>query len=228
VTEYLAIELNRILKKTVHDPRSINEVLISRSNADIVNINVAYANRFQTTLKSAIESRISGSERKLLSQLSNGVRSDNSSPIDQSLVDSDVVALYNAGRGSDDNVFINIFAARSYNHLKLVFSKYSTQYGRAIETVITSAFGGDFAIILLDIVEYSNSKIGYLAKQLFLSMDGPGTRDHSLIRLIISRCEIDLGDIKTEYQRRYGRSLADAVSSETSRYYRKSLLALVA
>ena len=66
------------------------------------------------------------------------------------------------GRGSDDNVFINIFAARSYNHLKLVFSKYSTQYGRAIETVITSAFGGDFAIILLDIGKLSKYLKAYL------------------------------------------------------------------
>lgn len=68
-------------------------------------------------------------------------------------------------------------------------------------------------MLLIDlIVQYTKNKVTYLAQQLFLTMDGAGTRDHSLIRLIISRCEIDLGDIKLEYQRIYGRSLSTDVS----------------
>lgn len=45
VTDYLAIELKRIFDKSEIDARSVNEVLISRSNSDVANINLAFINR---------------------------------------------------------------------------------------------------------------------------------------------------------------------------------------
>lgn len=231
VTEYLAVELKRILDKLVEsDADSIQEVLISRSNADIGYINQAYANRYQRTLKSVIESKYFGSVKNLLSQLSNGARVDNSSPVDQSLVNSDVTDLYDAGEGTigtNENVFVNIFATRSYNHLNQVYAAYASRVGKTMESTIRSEFSGDIENLLLDIIQYSKNKITYLAQRLHYTMDGAETLDHSLMRLIIGRCEIDLGDVKVEYQRMYGRSLTSDVSGDTTGDYKKALLALI-
>lgn len=42
-------------------------------------------------------------------------------------------------------------------------------------------------------------------------MKGLGTNDRQLIRLVVSRCEVDMVEIKREYQAKYGESLADAI-----------------
>lgn len=62
---------------------------------------------------------------------------------------------------------------------------------------------------------------------MYESMKGVGTRDDDLIRLLVSRAEIDLALIKAEYKRIYGKSLYDVVKSELSGDYEKLFLALI-
>lgn len=47
----------------------------------------------------------------------------------------------------------------------------------------------------------------FFAKELHEAMREMGTRDKAIIRLVVSRSEIDLGNIKLEYQKLYDRTL---------------------
>lgn len=58
-------------------------------------------------------------------------------------------------------------------------------------------------------------------------MEGAGTRDDDLIRLTVSRSEVDLEDIKDEFQKLYSKELAKVVESETSGDYKKALIKLI-
>ena len=68
----------------------------------------------------------------------------------------------------------------------------------------------NFSFFLL--VECVQSPAAFFAKRLHDSIAGMGTDDTSLIRLIVSRSEIDLGTIKDEYERMYNKTLLSAVN----------------
>lgn len=60
-------------------------------------------------------------------------------------------------------------------------------------------------------VEYIQCPAVYFANQLHRAVGGSRTDDQTLIRIIISRCEIDLVDIKKEYKRLHKKSLKNDI-----------------
>ena len=68
---------------------------------------------------------------------------------------------------------------------------------------------------------------GFVLQMLYWSMKGIGTNDDALIRVIVTRAEIDLRAIRMEFQHLYNENLEDMISSDTSGSYKRFLLALV-
>lgn len=60
-------------------------------------------------------------------------------------------------------------------------------------------------------VECVQSPAAFFAKCLYRAMEGVGTNDTALIRIVVSRSEIDLNDIKREFERIYDRTLLSAI-----------------
>ena len=66
----------------------------------------------------------------------------------------------------------------------------------------------------------------YLAETLYYAMKGAGTDDHTLIRVVVSRSEIDLYNIRKEFRKNFGTSLYSMIKGDTSGDYKKTLLLL--
>ncbi|KAK0575311.1 hypothetical protein LWI29_037110 [Acer saccharum] len=64
-------------------------------------------------------------------------------------------------------------------------------------------------------------------KVLRKAMRGLGTDDSTLIWIVATRTELDMHHIKVEYKKKYGKTLNDAIHSETSGHYRTFLLSLI-
>uniref|UniRef100_U3FDF2 Annexin n=1 Tax=Micrurus fulvius TaxID=8637 RepID=U3FDF2_MICFL len=228
LTLYDVEELRRAMKGAGTDEGCLIEILASRTNEEMRRINDTYHRQYKTTLEKDIASDTSSKFQRVLVSLSTGNR-DESSHVDQGLAQEDAKILYEAGEnkwGTSEGQFITILCSRSRSHLLKVFDEYKKIAKKDITESIKSEMSGDLEDALLAIVKCMRNKPAYFAERLYTSMKGLGTDDNTLIRLMVSRCEIDMIDIKAEFKRMYGKSLYSFIKGDTSGDYRKVLLLL--
>ncbi|XP_053257356.1 annexin A4 isoform X1 [Podarcis raffonei] len=228
ITLYDVQELKRAVKGAGTDEGCLIEILASRTNPEIRRINETYKHQYGVSLEEDIVSDTSSMLRRVLVSLSTGNR-DESSYVDEGLAVQDAQCLYEAGEnrwGTDEAQFMSILCSRSRNHLLRVFDDYRKIANKDITESIKSEMSGDLEDALLAIVNCIRNRHAYFAERLYKSMKGLGTNDDTLIRVMVSRCEIDMIDIKAEFKRMYGKSLYSFIKGDTSGDYRKVLLLL--
>ncbi len=74
---------------------------------------------------------------------------------------------------------------------------------------------------------YSHVLSWFFFQELSTALGEEGTDDDTLIRVIISRCEIDMQYIKLEFANESKKSLDEAIGRNTSGNYRNFLLTLI-
>ncbi|MEE6459378.1 hypothetical protein FKM82_000614 [Ascaphus truei] len=226
--EFDAHELKFATKGLGTSENILTEILASRNNKEIREINKVYKEAFKTDLAKDITSDTSGDFQKALLALAKGDRSEDAR-VNEELVDNDARALYDAGekrKGTDVTVLITILTTRSFPHLQKVFQRYTKYSKHDMNKALDLELKGDIESCLTAIVKCAASKSAFFAEKLNLSMKGSGTRDKDLIRVMVSRSEIDMNEIKVHYKRLYGKTLRQAILDDTKGDYETILLAL--
>jgi len=210
------------------DEETLVEVLCSRSQEEVALIASAYAVDYGNSLEDDIKSETSGPLLRLLVLTLQGVREERS--FNPSKAAEQAATLYGAGEaklGTDEDAFVEILSHIGQRQAFLVFEEYKKVSGRTIEQAIKDEISGELLKGLLALVKTLNNRPQYFAERLEEAMKGWGTDDSALIRIIVSRCEIDLGNIKQEYELLYGKTLLSAVKSECGGDYQQALLTLI-
>ncbi|KMZ69615.1 Annexin [Zostera marina] len=222
-----------IVMKALHndsvDLQAAIEVICSRTPSQIQVFKQTYYMKFGYQLEYDVQQLASGDLEKLLLTHITTMRYEGPE-VDPNMVERDGRDLYKAGEkrfGTDEMAFIHIFCTRSSAHLAAVASYYHNTYGNSLEKALKSETSGNFEFALLTILRTAINPAAFFAKRLRKSMKGIGTTDSMLIRIVVSRTEIDMQYIKMEYQKKYKKPLSEAIHSETSGQYRAFLLALV-
>ncbi|XP_073729142.1 annexin A11a isoform X1 [Misgurnus anguillicaudatus] len=226
--QFDAYELKEAIKGAGTDEACLIEILSSRSNAEIREINQVFKTENKKSLEDAIRGDTSGHFQRLLVALCQGNR-DERDTVDISLAKQDAQALYQAGEGklgTDESKFNAILCARSKPHLRAVFNEYQQMCGRTLEKSIEREMSGDLEGGMLAVVKCIRNTPAYFAERLYKAMRGAGTKDRTLIRIMVTRSEVDMLDIRQEYMKLYGKSLYTAISGDTSGDYKKILLKL--
>ncbi|XVE85562.1 hypothetical protein DITRI_Ditri17bG0100200 [Diplodiscus trichospermus] len=216
------------LKGTVKDLRAVSEMICSRTPSQIGQLKRAYFTNFGNSLEEDIESETSSHHKKLLLAFINTSRYEGPE-YDEALVENDAKALHKASKkfGLSEKTFIQIFSERSRAHLSAVNISYQKMFKKSLEKAIRDEAHKSFVYALKTILRCAESPPKFYAKALRKAMKGLGTADTALIRIVVTRAEIDMHYIKAEYRKKYGKTLNDAIHSETSGHYRTFLLSLV-
>ncbi|XP_017776075.1 PREDICTED: annexin B11-like isoform X2 [Nicrophorus vespilloides] len=227
--EYYAKELHDAISGIGTDEEVLIEVLCTMTNNEIRTIRAAYQSLYFRSLEEDLKGDTSGTFKRLMVSLCNAGR-DESMQVNRDSATADAQALLRAGElrmGTDESTFNMVLCQRNYEQLKLVFEEYHRITGHDIEKAIKNEFSGDSEDCLLAIIRSVRNRPAFFAKKLHKSMDGLGTNDSQLIRLVVTRSEVDMEDIKTNYQAQYGNTLKQDIEGDCSGHYKKCLLGLI-
>ncbi|XP_046557373.1 annexin A7-like isoform X3 [Haliotis rubra] len=219
------------------------EILCTRTNDQIAALASNYKEHFGRELEQDIIEDTSGQFKRLMVSCCQGARNELSaeqletvrsegweSVVDWDQAKEDAQRLFDAGEdkwGTDESTFRQILAIRNYYQLRAVFVEYEKIAGCDILESIASEMSGNLESGLKALVRAARNRPEYFADKLHKALSGLGTKDTTLIRIIVSRSEIDLADIKEVFQGKYEKSLSAAVESDTSGDYKQLLLAIL-
>ncbi|XP_074866272.1 annexin A6 isoform X4 [Carettochelys insculpta] len=223
-----AKEIKDALQGIGTDEKCLIEILASRTNQQIHKLVEAYRDAYERDLEADVLGDTSGHFRKMLVVLLQGTREEDD-VVSEDLVEQDAKDLLEAGElkwGTDEAQFIYILGNRSKQHLRLVFDEYMKISGKPIEQSIHGELSGDFEQLMLAVVKCTRSTPEYFAERLYKAMKGLGTKDNTLIRIMVSRSEIDMLDVREVFRTKYEKSLHSMIKDDTSGEYKKALLKL--
>ena len=227
--EYDAMCLYKAMKGLGTSEGVLIEIIGTRTNEELREIREVFEREYKGTLEKWVIGDTSGNFKNLLVALLQGQRSMNPTP-DPAMCQNDAQALYNAGEGrwgTDEPTFIKIFSKRSAAEMAMINDFYIKLTGKGLLRAVDKEFSGDIKKLLQTVVGGLLDRPGYFATRIREAVKGLGTNDSKLVRVIVSRCEKDLGLIKQAYQRIYSRDMLHDVRDDTSGYYRDILTGLI-
>ena len=226
--EFDADSLRNAMHGMGTDEDTLIEIIASRNNQQLAAIKQCYNTKYNRDLEADIKSETHGTFQHLLVSLLQGQRSNNPHP-DQGRCAAIAKEIFDAGEaklGTDESVFNKYFASLSPIELACVAQHYHKITGHTILDAIDKEFHGDSKKAFRTIVYATLSPSEYFATRVKDAIKGFGTRDTLLIRILVSRDEIDMPQIKQYYKQLYGKDMVEDIKSDISGDYQKLMVEL--
>lgn len=220
--DFLAMELKQAIKKK--NGPVIVQILFACEPSQMKAIKASYDHHNDDSLEEDLEDDTKGVFEDVLVATVTGNRGEGCS---EEVSVNVARAIYNDDHGVDKEQVVKAFSTLSFKQLKGVFVEYYKLAGRSLGDAFNLEFKGDEKTNMQALFQCLQNRYAFLAESLHKSMAGPGTKDQDLIRLVVSRSEIDLMNIKDEFFKMYNRTLESEIKGDTSGDYRKVLLALL-
>ena len=226
--EYDCNSLYKAMKGAGTNEDTLIEIIISRPVPVLRQIIARYKQMFNKDLEAHVKSETSGTLQKLLISVLQCQRSTETH-VDQNKCAKIAKEIYDAGEakmGTDESVFNKYFVSLSPYELAAVAQNYHKLTGHTILQAIDKEFSGKSKKALRTIVYALISPSEYFATRVQEAIKGFGTNDKLLIRILVTRDEIDMPAIKQYYKQLYGKDMVKAVEDDISGDYKKLMVEL--
>lgn len=228
--DYDCYQLRKAVKGLGTDEDALIEILATRTHQQIQEIKNRYGEMYPgRSLIKDIEDDTSGSFKKILRAMIETQRPVNSNaPIDMVECEKCAKLLFEAGEKKkvDIEVFTKIFTEKSKAEFICIAQLYYKITKKTILETVKKEFSGDSKQALVGIIYAMISPSEYFAKKINKAVKGLGTDNTTLIRVLITRDEIDMPQIKQYYKQMYKKDMIEDIKDDTSGNYQKILLEL--
>ena len=225
--EFMAKMLKKGLKGFSIDEAMIYEIFTSCTQEELKEIEIAFKKETNKDLPREIEKNFPSAIRKNLLNLLNIPRNVNESP---NRVECEKWAqnLIDAGENnwvSNEEVFREIFILRSAEELVLIGRFYYDKTGEQLLDVVEKKLTNKVRNLLRELL-YNV----IIPHELFADKINSALKSNNtslLNRILVSRCQIDMEEIRDIYKIKYNTELREDIISRTNGIYQKLCLYLV-
>ncbi|KAH9496838.1 Annexin A4 [Bulinus truncatus] len=130
-----------------------------------------------------------------------------------------------AGFGTDEAAIIQILGNHTCQQRIEIAQAYKTAYGKDLLHDIKSELTGDFEEVCLALLTPPR-KLD--AQQLHRAISGAGTDETSIVEILCTKTNKEIEEIKAAYKAEYNSNLEDDLSGDTSGYFRRLMISLMA
>ena len=202
------------------------EIVATRPTHQLYQDKILFQQLYGKDLVRYVESETSGHFRKVLVAMLQCQRHENDYPINEMELRMDAQRLYQAGVGrwgTDESIFTQIFSTRSPLEIAMIATYYKQFAGVDLYSSLKKEFSGDAEKLLKAIFYASIDPPEFFATKVRKALEIDGTQDKMLIRIIVSRAEVDLRAIIQAYNKLYHRDMIADIKNDTSGDYKKIL-----
>ncbi|XP_042382356.1 annexin D4-like [Zingiber officinale] len=205
----------------------IVEIASTRSSDELLGVRKAYHALYHHSIEEEVAYRVKENYSGLLVGLVSAYRYEGSR-VDHEMAKSEAKILGNSIKNAskkdpvEDQEVIRILTTRSKAHISLTFKHYKEMFGKSIDKDLVDES------CLHEAAQCLESAPKYFSKVIDKAFEGAHkTGKDALARVIVSRADVDMEEIKKAYQEQYNAKLEDMIVKNTHGNYREALLSLV-
>ena len=226
--DYDCYQIRKAVKGLGTDEEALIEILTTRTSEKIEQMKLRYKEIFPgRDMVEDIKSDTSGSFWTVLKALLENKRNSTTNP-DLEDCQNCAQKLYDSGINKKNTLetFTEILTQKSKEEIITIGKIYHKMSQSNILADIKNLFSGDTKKLFTGIVFGLLSPSEYFAELVRDAVKGLGTKDTTLLRIMVTRDEIDMPQIKQFYKHKYNKDMVDDIKDDTSGSYRRILVAL--
>ena len=226
--DYDVLQLNKSMSGVNTDEDSLIEIICSRPQTTLQEIKEKYKETHSIELEEEVTKATSGDLQRLLLTILKCERSTNttSNHEESSKKAKELIEIGESNWYKENSAFEQLLLTGSKEEIMLCAKYYHKKTQKTILKAVEENFEGDVKTLFTSIIYATLNPSEFYARKVHKAIEGFGTDDNTLIRILVTRDEVDMPKIKQYYKKMFEKDMIEDIKSDCSGDYLKLLVEL--